>query len=527
MANLIGQASSTGWEQTLYRSVIQNALRSGVLIQSMSIDGAGRIDLRVCDWDENWAGLASHGTDLRPALARLGASRRQYIESGYDLKLAVPYCQTYFSILRDLLGRARTEEALRVLLGLESFGIGWWGAEDVQAAGTITIRHPVYLLAKLREPQAYEDAKFLPIICPASLTDAPGASLFYYYRQIKIQSDPFASLLIYPSVDQSRRLESFGCIEAVSTALSFKPDPRSKQRAKAITDWAVAPFLEHQRSGNRDRPEISFVDIGGGSGALLAEICKRLVKEHRATLADRKFAWSIIDVSLQDATRRTHSRELRQQMSYLDYQPGDYGDWIVEQSRASQRKYDVALVCRLLNNLSGINVESSSDPNLIAELSTVRKRPAPDVVHPADCLTGPSPDSRSLVASNARARVNGGITFRQASLSDYFRGLLRINGNHQVEDERGLYFPVRRFNEAALLLPDGSSMLERLSVLADLIVIEDVDLHAAVLIEHLKKRKLDHLAASDATDRVRMQSASLLCVSRRELDAALPGRRIW
>ena len=527
MATLLGQASTIGWDHALHCSDVQNVLQSGALIRSMSIDGAGRIDLRVCDWDEYWAGFAGHGIDLRPGLVRLGASRRQYIESGYDLKLAVPYCQTYFSILREMLGQAGTGDALRALLGLESFGIGWWGAEDVQAAGTITIRHPVYLLAKLREPQAYEDAKFLPMICPALLTDAPGASLFYYYRQIKIQSDPFASLLIYPSVDQSRRLVSFGCIEAVSSALSFKPDPRSKQRAKALTDWAVAPFLQQQQWSDRNRPEISFADIGGGSGALLAEICKRLVKEHRATLADRKFAWSIIDVSLQDATRRTHSRELRQHMSYIDYQPAKYADWIVEHSRTGQRKHDVALVCRLLNNLSGINVESSSDPNLIAELSTVRKRPAPDVVHPADCLTGPLPDSRSLVASNARARVNGGITFRQASLSDYFRGLLRINGNHQVEDDRGLYFPVRRFNEAALLLPDGSSMLERLSVLADLIVIEDVDLHAAVLIEHLKKRKLDHLAASDATDRVRMQSASLLCVSRRELDAALPGRRIW
>jgi len=527
MANLLGQASATGWDQALHRSEIQSVLRSGALIQSMSIDGVGRIDLEVCDWDEYWASRANHGTDLLPGLAHLGTSRRQYIESGYDLNLAIAYCQAYFALLRSLLGGNDTNDALRALLGLESFGIGWWGYDGTQAAGTITIRHPVYLLAKLREPQAYEDAKFLPIICPVSLADAGGAPLFYYYRQIKIQSDPFASLLIYPSVVQSRRLESFGCIEAVASALSFKPDPRSKQRAKMITDWAVAPFLEHQRSDHRDRPDVSFVDIGGGSNALLAEICKRLVKEHRATLANRKFAWSIIDVSLQDATRRTHSRALRPHMSYLDYQPADYGDWIAEQSRAGQRKYDVALVCRLLNNLSRIDIESTRDPNLIAELSIVRRRPAPDVVHPADCLAGPSPDCQSLVASNARARVDGGITFRQASLSDYFRGLHRVSGNHQTEDERGLYFPVRRFNEAALILSDGSSMLDRLSSLADLILIEDVDLHADGLAEHLKKRKLDNLAASDATDHVRMQSASLPCVSRRELAAALPGRRIW
>ena len=81
--------------------------------------------------------------------------------------------------------------------------------------------------------------------------------------------------------------------------------------------------------------------------------------------------------------------------------------------------------------------------------------------------------------------------------------------------------------EEALILPDGSSMLDRLCRLAGMVVIEDVDLHAEVLIDHLKKCGLDHLAASDATDRVRMQSASLLCVCSRELETALPGRRIW
>ncbi len=527
MTHSVHQVALSGWDHALHRSDIQSVLRSDALIRNMLIGGNGRIELQACDWDEYWGELAAQDNDLCPELARLGSSRRQYIESGHDLEQAVPYCQTYFALLRELLNKKDTNGALRKLLGLESFGIGWWGHKSTQAAGTTTLRHPVYLLAKLREPKAYEDAKFLPIICPASLADTDRDLLFYYYRQIKIQSDPLASLLIYPSVDQSRRLESFCCIEAVSSALSFKPDPRSKQRAKAITDWAVAPFLDHQRTDHHDQPEVSFVDIGGGSGTLLAEICKRLLKEHRSALADRKFAWSIIDVSLQDATRWTHSRELRQHMSYLDYQPADYADWISEHGRSGQRKYDVALVCRLLNNLSCIEIESSSDPNLVAELSTVRRRPSPDVIHPADCLAEPSPDCGSLVASNARSRVDGGITFRQASLSDYFRGLHRISGNLQAGDGRGLCFPIRRFNEGALILPDGSCMLDRLSSLADLVLIEDVDLHADALVEHLKKRKPHHLAASDATDRVRMQSASLLCVCRRELASALPGRRVW
>ena len=69
-------------------------------------------------------------------------------------------------------------------------------------------------------------------------------------------------------------------------------------------------------------------------------------------------------------------------------------------------------------------------------------------------------------------------------------------------------------------------MLNRLGLLADLIVIEDVDLHMDIVVEHLKKHELDHLVASDATDRVRMQSASLLCVSRCGRDMTLSGRRV-
>lgn len=527
MANLLGQTSLRGWDQGLHCSDIQNVLRSGELIRTLSIDETGRIVLQACDWDAYWGGDVYKDNHLRPWLDRLWTVRDQFIQSDYALDLAAPYCQAYFSLLRRLVERPGSNAALRALLGMESFSIKWWGREGIQAAGTLTLRNPVYLLAKLREPGAYEDAKFLPVICPLSDAVGAGAELFYYYRQIKIQGALSASLLIYPSVNLSRRSDSFGCIEAVSSALSFKPDPRSRQRGERIADWAVAPFLDSQRAIHRSRAEVSFIDLGGGSGALLAEICKRLVKEHGPVLRDRKFSWSIVDVSPQDASRRTQSRELRPYMSYLEYLPAEYARWIFEECKDVHPKYNLALVCRLLNNLSSIEIEFSSDSKVVAELSTVRKRPVPDITHPADCLAGLSPDCRSLVASNSRIQLHGGTTFRQASLSDYFRALHRIRHASKEAGERALYFPVRRFNEEALILPDDSSMLDRLCQLAGMVVIEDVDLHAEVLIDHLKKRGLDHLAASDATDRVRMQSASLLCVCSRELETALPGRQIW
>lgn len=527
MANLLGQTSLRGRGQALHRLDIQHVLRSGALIQSLTVDEAGHIDIRACDWDAYWGDAACQDNQLRPWLDHLHTVRKQYLDDDYRLDRAIPYCKSYFELLRNLLRWPDKHDALRALIGLESFGIGWSGCEGFHAAGTISIRNPVYLLAKLREPKAYEDAKFLPIICPQPPASGENAAWFYYYRQIKIQSGPDASLLIYPSVDQPRRSDSFRCIEALSSALRFKPDPRSRQRGERIADWAVAPFLHSQRSIPPGRSEVSFIDLGGGSGALLAEVCKRLVKEHGPVLGERKFSWSIVDVSPQDASRRTQSRELRPYMSYLEYLPADLARWLMEESQDGQRKYNLALVSRLLNNLSRIEIESSSDPDVIAKLSAVRKRPASGVIHPADCLSEPSPDCRSLVASNARVRLHGGTAFRQASLSDYFQALHRISHASQEAGESTVYFPVRRFNEEALILPDDSSMLDRLCQLAGMVVIEDVDLRAEVLIDHLKNRGLDHLAASDATDRLRMQSASLLCVCSRELETALPGSQIW
>ncbi len=531
MTELLHLSVATGWHKSLNRTAISRVLRSDQLIDRMIVYGDGRLEVKCIGWDNYWA-PAQPGLNVENALRlqALKSHRKAYFASGYDLNLAPPYCQAYFCLLRALLTGAKHTPTLRSLLGLESFGITWWTDDKDRAAGVVTVRHPAYLLAKLREPKAYDDAKFLPIVYPLGDTDSGSANLFYYYRQIKIQDDPSASLLIYPAVDLANRTESFACIEAASSALSFKPDPRSRQRATAITDWAIAPFLKHPSTHDNRQPELSFVDIGGGSGSLLSEVSKQLIKSHRVLLKNRKFAWSIVDLGLQDATRRTHSPELRQHMSYIDYQPADYMTWIAEEStRIDCHKSDVVLICRLLNNLSRTNIEHSSSPDVVAEMTRVRNRPSPTIYHPADCLREPIPDCKSLIASNARVRLLDGTTFRQASLSDYYRGLYHISDQSGIalDDRRSLFFPIRRFNLEALILPDGGSILERLSRLAGLIVIEDVDLTAAILRSHLETLGLHHLAASDATDRVRMQSASLLCVTRRELESTLPGRRIW
>ncbi|MCL2647953.1 MAG: hypothetical protein FWD61_13225 [Phycisphaerales bacterium] len=76
-------------------------------------------------------------------------------------------------------------------------------------------------------------------------------------------------------------------------------------------------------------------------------------------------------------------------------------------------------------------------------------------------------------------------------------------------------------------IPDGRSIFATLAQMADLVVVEDVDLDSDQLCSHLREHNLTELAASDATDHVRMQSANLFCITNRQHGGQLSGKRLW
>lgn len=82
----------------------------------------------------------------------------------------------------------------------------------------------------------------------------------------------------------------------------------------------------------------------------------------------------------------------------------------------------------------------------------------------SDCMRGLVPDGQSLIASSARTRLLGGTTFRQTSLSDYYRGLHLASerSSKTQKNDDSLLFPLRRFNLDVLVLPDGCSILDQL-----------------------------------------------------------------
>tara|TARA_Y100001978_G_C23636797_1_gene406262 strand:+ start:60 stop:629 length:570 start_codon:yes stop_codon:yes gene_type:complete len=187
----------------------------------------------------------------------------------------------------------------------------------------------------------------------------------------------------------------------------------------------------------------------------------------------------------------------------------------------------------LFDNLSQFSIGSVDDWYQINRLSQgtlsqsdwLGQAYMPDV-----CLAPEGAGSTHLIVSNSKVKLLRGSTFQLLSLSDYFRAVDAIwrQDWDGLSDNKTIYFPVRRLNSEALLLTDGQDSLSALSVMCELsrlVVIEDVDLTPGVLHRHLKELKLSNVAASDATNRKHMPGTNLLCLSGKENQKHLPGKR--
>ena len=527
--------------QAVNRSRLLETARSKDIVVELVADRDGYLDTRAVDWETYWQ---PHATDLskigQQELAGLQQARDAYIASAFDPSRAEPYCYCYFrllqSALRGIIGQSGPL-FLQALVGLEVFGVrGFWD-ETPLAAGVVSVRHPVYLLGKLRWPRAQADPKFLPLVClpPGAGQRHWPSRLFYHYRQISLDADAGIALLVFPAVPLDERAASFGPIERLTAALRSKPDPWSRCRAQQIADCAIGPFLAscETRPAGLLEGELAFADIGGGSGVLISHLCQNLAQKWAHAVAGRSFAWTFVDLSVRNPARHTGSRRLRRAMSFAEYVEADYRSWALrEASEAATPKWHVALLSRLLNNLSRFSVEWTTDrreQRILGGGRTSAQPPPHAAWHPVSCLCADAMQPSRLVVSTGQVALRGGRSMRQLSLTDYFEALHRLTqGVEQpIDGDSAVFFPMRRFNPEALVLEDGSSLFERLCTIAELVVVEDVDLAPPMLLRHLERHCLDGLAASDATDGRRIHSGHLLCVAHRNLAPCLPGRRLW
>jgi hypothetical protein len=527
----------------LVKSEIKKILLSENILVEILIDWYGQPTFNTLSWKKYWEPviplLSPAGLNI---LENLGKARRQYIQAKFSNQTMLSYCFNYFCLLEEVLNvlkngyddTAKTT-LLGKVLGFENFIIRWANGENGAACGTSTIRNPCYLLSKIKQPQAQNDPKFLALITGPNVAHFDAARIYYHYRQYKIDNEFGISMLLHPAAFLPKRANSFTLIESLTTGFSDKTDPRSKQRSQIMADLAISPFLAKLLSkiDIETGAEVNFIDIGGGNGALASNIWRQVLKTQPDMMKNCKLACSMVGLRVQNPLRHFNKGSLRGTISYLDYHQSDYLKWLQEQKLTQgSYKYDVALLCRLLNNLSEFKVDSSSDWRIIQELgedeldkiSWANRR-----YEPHNCLNPDKLSTKDIYIKNSSVYLGHGKSFKHLSLTNYYKALkLLVNkGSLKINDDKAIYFPIRQFNQASLRLPDGKSFLEKLCSFAKLIVIEDVDLTKKDLIGHLVENNIENIAASHINIHNRLNSASIFCLCNKEFTDLLPGKKIW
>lgn len=413
-------------------------------------------------------------------------------------------------------------ELLYKLVSLENFAIRWYGNKPGIAAGTTSHRNPGYLLAHLGKKPSNDDPKYLPIIM---LKSSPGNKLFYHYRQYRISSDPDFSIFMYPAASLEDRGESFTLMESFANGFSHKSDPRSKPRAQLLAESAILPFLKSVLSkGGNGKRDVNITDIGGGSGIMLRHIWEQILDKDRTAKENWYLNGSIIGLRVQNPARHFPKSPIRANMSYLDYQQIDYIDWINKQPETLQ--LDTILMCRLLNNLSIFDIESSDDEGRVWYISGQQFQPEVIIdknYRPIYCLNPENYCPENLIHTNAKTRLSADCSaYRVISLTDYYKAMATCIGM-DIEDD-AFYYPVRKFNPLSLLNSKGKSIIEKLSNIAKLTVIEDVDLTANYLVKHIQEHNLNCVVSAINADL--RYSSQILDVCDKRYENILPGIKI-
>ncbi|MHC4113974.1 MAG: hypothetical protein ACYSSL_01420 [Planctomycetota bacterium] len=494
----------TGLERAYIKSELREAFCSDRLVRTIEIDFLGRINIDTISWGEFWAEAPVENRKLNKLLDNLKLARKAYFDSHFDNAKIANYGYCYFILLSELISRLTLfpqDKCLHLqllkLLSFENFALRWYGIEKTDiAAGTASHRNPAYLLAKLSNFQMQDDPKYLPIVI---LPEKDGTHLFYHYRQYKISDEPVFSLFLYPAISHEHRAASFGLIESFTKGFSNKSDPRSRQRAVRIADSILYPFLNnfYANDGPLHKLDINMADLGGGNGALVSNIWRHLQSKYSQVAKHWFLSCSFVGLRAQNPARHFTRGEVRNNMSYLDYCQIDYRSWLEKYNNRDKHQIDIVLMCRLLNNISDFEIKNTDDTYSIMEIAGRGVNPASiadERYHPTYFLNPENFDTNELILTNGKIQLRGDRIYRSLSLTDYYKGIhCSITKDCPLSDF--VYYPTRKFNKDALELPDGTSLLSRLSQVAKLIAIEDADLNEQVLAEHFDCYKLDKCRA--------------------------------
>lgn len=187
---------------------------------------------------------------------------------------------------------------------------------------------------------------------------------------------------------------------------------------------------------------------------------------------------------------------------------------------------DIVLMCRLLNNISTFEIKSTDDEGFLWYV--MGKRVSPQVLidksyQPEKCLTPQNYCPKYLGLSNGNTQISDyDFAYRVISLTDYYKGVECYYGRGIQVDH--VYYPIRQFNERSLIGSGEESIIGKLIRIAKMVVIEDVDLTAACLKQHIEKFRLNCSASAINIDA--RYSSRILAIANKDYENYLPGQRI-
>ncbi len=366
------------------------------------------------------------------------------------------------------------------------------------------MRNPAYLLSKLAQPNSTENPKYLPLVCPL-VPSAERSRLYCHYRRIPVAGTRRVQLFVYPPVDVRDWPLSYSLMGRVFASLTPRSDPWVQERSRALFRGAFDKLTARVTA---DR--IRLLDIACGSAKTAMTLCKKAFAR-----GGKPF-----DLTLVDVVRGSRSianmffRNLRV-LENVTFRRQNLFDWADTCCANASTRFDIALMLRICDVFSRFHIERIS-PYEASWL--LQRNGAGGFVE----TVGLRPDK--LIAENRldliqhnlkRLAFKHGTAFHQFSLSLYFRAIDAVLGGESGQDE-AVFIPVRYFDDNALLLPSGRSLIAQLMTLADRIVIEDADLSPRHLREHCEKFGLSTLRITDVTRYARMRGASVSVVDRRD-----------
>jgi hypothetical protein len=459
-----------------------------------------RIRVTSATWEEYWAHCGFGAAEV----AQLKTAWAALIAENCAADLRREYVRAYFQLLRACLeSHASGQEwlsLLRKVVGFETIHVS--GDCGGSAAAIISARHPAYLLSRLASPSAPENPKYLPLVCPCGELPGPG-TLYWHYRRIPLTRTRGVQLFVYPTAAVGHRPLGHALIGQLFACLTPRSDPWIRERSRSLFDGVFGRLV-----GRFASPRLHLLDMACGSAKVTMTLCKK------ASVAHRK----LFDLTLVDVVRGSKSianafyRNPRV-FGNVIFRRESLFDWVDENSGNPRVQFDVAFLLRACDLFSRFSVETMSYQEAIALSAQDDARVFDSrVLRPSDLIESDSLDR--IQAGIGRFIFKNGWTFRQFSLSDYFKALYLAAGGTPLANEDLLYVPLRVFDDEVLVLPSGRSLVAQWLTMANHLVIEDADLLPDHLDRHLERFALNGLSVTDLTGQARRRGATVFLLEK-------------